>query len=118
MRCGFAHRVPHAPVWRPRFAMLRAMTELMDERAPVRSAVTIAHVVYALHGFAILVGAFGSVTVIGSFVGSVPSIIAVILNYAKRSDARDTWLASHYSWQIRTFWYALLWAVLAILVAI
>jgi uncharacterized membrane protein len=94
------------------------MTQLADERAPIRSAVTIAHVVYALHGFAILAGIFGSVTVIGSFVGSVPSIVAVILNYAKRSDARDTWLESHYGWQIRTFWYALLWVVLASLIAI
>ena len=94
------------------------MTELADEREPIRSALTIAHVVYGLHGFAILVGIFGSVTVIGSFVGSVPSIVAVILNYAKRGDARDTWLESHYSWQIRTFWYALLWVVIASLIAI
>ncbi len=38
-----------------------------------------------------------------------PSIIAVILNYAKRSEVRGTWLDSHFGWQIRTFWYALLW---------
>jgi uncharacterized membrane protein len=47
--------------------------------------------------------------VVGSFIGSVPSIVAVIINYVKRGDARGTWVESHYRWQIRTFWYALLW---------
>jgi uncharacterized membrane protein len=37
----------------------------------------------------------------------------VILNYLKRHDARGTWLESHYRWQIRTFWFALGWVVLA-----
>jgi uncharacterized membrane protein len=36
----------------------------------------------------------------------------VILNYVKRSDVRGTWLDTHFSWQIRTFWFALLWLVL------
>ena len=80
---------------------------------PPPSAITIANVVYLLHGFAIVVGLLGTATVIGSFVGSVPSIVAVILNYLKMRDARGTWLESHYRWQIRTFWYALLWVVAA-----
>jgi uncharacterized membrane protein len=76
---------------------------------PLPSVLTVANVVYGLHAAAIVIGIAGSATVIGSFVGSLPSIAAVILNYAKRSDARGTWAASHYRWQIRTFWYALLW---------
>ncbi len=63
---------------------------------------------------AIVLGITGAPTVIGSFVGSLPSIAAVILNYVKRGDARDTWLASHYRWQIRTFWFALLWLIIAV----
>jgi uncharacterized membrane protein len=51
--------------------------------------------------------------VIGSFVGSVPSIVAVVLNYLKRRDARGTWLESHYRWQIRTFGFAIVWIVIA-----
>ena len=47
--------------------------------------------------------------VIGAFLTGWPSIIAVILNYVKRADARGTWLDSHFSWQIRTFWYGVLW---------
>jgi uncharacterized membrane protein len=78
---------------------------------PPPSALTVANVVYALHGLAIAVGLAGSPTVVGSFVGSAPSIVAVILNYLKRHDARGTWLDSHYRWQIRTFWFALLWAL-------
>jgi len=80
---------------------------------PLPSVVTIANVVYALHAFAIVVGIAGTATVVGSFLGSLPSIAAVVLNYVKRSDARGTWVASHYTWQIRTFWYAVLWMVLA-----
>jgi uncharacterized membrane protein len=73
------------------------------------SAWTIANVVYALHTLAIIVGAVGTATVIGSFLWSIPSVLAVILNYAKRSDAHGTWLESHYRWQIRTFWFAAFW---------
>jgi uncharacterized membrane protein len=43
------------------------------------------------------------------------SIIAVIINYVKRSDARGTFLESHFRWQIRTFWFAALWATLGVL---
>jgi uncharacterized membrane protein len=79
---------------------------------PLPSVLTLAHVVYALHTLAIVVGIMGAATVVGSFVGSVPSVVAVILNYVKRGDARGTWAASHYRWQIRTFWFALLWALI------
>ena len=68
--------------------------------------------IYALHAFSLLVGIFGAATVIGAFLIGWPSIIAVILNYVKRSEARGTWLESHFTWQIRTFWYGLLWVAL------
>jgi uncharacterized membrane protein len=76
--------------------------------------VIVANLVYALHTFAIVAGVIGTATVVGSFVGSIPSILAVILNYVKRSDARGTWAESHYRWQIRTFWFTLLWIVVAV----
>jgi uncharacterized membrane protein len=84
-------------------------------KEPPPSVVIVANLVYALHTFAIVAGVVGTATVIGSFVGSIPSIVAVILNYAKRRDARGTWAESHYRWQIRTFWFALLWIALAFL---
>ena len=80
---------------------------------PPASALTVAHLVYGLHSFAIVGGILGSPTVIGSFVASLPSIIAIVLNYVKRSDARGTWLDSHYRWQIRTFWFTVLWILVA-----
>ena len=80
---------------------------------PPQTALNVAQAVYALHALAIVIGLIGSASVVGSFVGSVPSIIAVIMNYLKRSEARGTWLLSHYRWQINTFWFALLWVVIA-----
>lgn len=85
------------------------------QSAPTSSIINVAHLVYGLHTLAIVTGLiFGSVTVIGSFIGSVPSIIAVIINYIKRADARGTWVESHFRWQIRTFWFVLLWLVVAV----
>jgi uncharacterized membrane protein len=95
------------------------MPDSIEQAAqPPQSALTVSHIVYGLHSFAILVGIVGASTVIGGFVGSVPSIIAVILNYMKRGSARGTWAESHYRWQIRTFWYALLWLVVAMLLIV
>jgi uncharacterized membrane protein len=68
--------------------------------------------IYALHAFSLLTGILGAATVIGAFLTGWPSIIAVILNYVKRGDVRGTWLDSHFRWQIRTFWYGLLWVFL------
>jgi uncharacterized membrane protein len=84
-------------------------------REPLPSVLTVATLVYALHAVAIVAGIVGTATVVGSFIGSIPSIVAVILNYVKRSDARGTWAESHYRWQIRTFWFALFWMGLAAL---
>ena len=82
---------------------------------PAGSALVAAHVVYGLHSFAIVLGIVGSATVIGGFLGSLPSIVAVILSYVKRGDATGSWAESHFRWQIRTFWFALLWLIIAVL---
>jgi uncharacterized membrane protein len=71
-------------------------------------------VIYALHAVSILTGLLGAATVVGAFLIGWPSIIAVILNYIKRGEAQGTWLDSHFQWQIRTFWYGLLWALLCL----
>ena len=70
---------------------------------PDASLVRITQITYALHALGL---------VIGAFVFGWPSIIAVIINYVKQGDARGTWLESHFRWQIRTFWFALLWVIL------
>ena len=86
-------------------------------RAPDPALVSYTHWMYALHATSALMGVFTGATVIGQFVFGIPSIIAVVMNYVKRDEARGTWLESHFRWQIRTFWSALFWLVLALLVS-
>jgi uncharacterized membrane protein len=80
-----------------------------------QSLFTLTHFIYGLHAFSLLTGILGAATVVGAFLTGWPSIIAVILNYVKRSEARGTWLESHFRWQIRTFWFGLLWVTLCLL---
>ena len=47
-----------------------------------------------------------------SFVVGITSIAGLIINYIKKDDVAGTWLESHFRWQIRTFWFALLWGVI------
>ncbi len=82
--------------------------------APREGLVTLAHVIYALHAFSAVGGLIGTATIIGAFLTGWPSIIAVILNYAKRSEVNGTYLETHFSWQIRTFWYAFFWVALGV----
>lgn len=84
---------------------------------PDPSLVTYAHIVYGLHALSVLIGVTGPATVVGSFVFGLPSIIAVIMNYVRRNEARGSYLESHFAWQIRTFWSALIWIVVAGLVS-
>jgi uncharacterized membrane protein len=79
---------------------------------PREGLVTLTHVIYGLHAFSALTGLLGAAFIVTAFLSGWPSIIAVILNYVKRSDVRGTWLDSHFSWQIRTFWFAVLWVVI------
>jgi uncharacterized membrane protein len=82
---------------------------------PRESLIRLTHVIYALHAFSLVTGIIGAATVVGAFLTGWPSILAVILNYAKRSEVRGTWLESHFRWQIRTFWFGLLWVTLCAL---
>lgn len=80
---------------------------------PPESLVRLTHVLYGLHAFSALMGMLGPAFIVTTFLTGWPSIIAVIINYVKRSDTRDSYLDSHFGWQLRTFWYALLWALIA-----
>ena len=81
-------------------------------RSPNPALVTLTHVIYALHGLSVVIGIVSAATIVGAFVFGVPSIVAVILNYVKRGEVRGTFLESHFRWQIRTFWFALLWVAI------
>jgi uncharacterized membrane protein len=75
------------------------------------SLITYTNVIYALHSLSVVIGLSTFHTIVGSFVWGLPSIVAVIMNYARRSATHGTYLESHFRWQIRTFWYAALWSV-------
>ena len=47
-----------------------------------------------------------------SYFTGITAIVGIIINYIKKEEVAGTWLASHFDWQIRTFWYGLLWAVI------
>jgi uncharacterized membrane protein len=82
--------------------------------APAVNATLISytHVIYGLHAFSVLVGITTGASVVGYFICGLPSIVAVIMNYARRSETKGTFLESHFRWQIRTFWFAVLWTLL------
>ncbi|WP_237172015.1 DUF4870 family protein [Pandoraea norimbergensis] len=63
------------------------------------------HVLYALYALFWLTG-------------GVTAIVAIIINYIKRDDAVGTLYASHFTWQIRTFWWSVLWGVLGVALAV
>lgn len=46
---------------------------------------------------------------------AVTGIIGLIINYVKRADTKNTWVESHFRWQIRTFWFGLLWTFIGML---
>jgi uncharacterized membrane protein len=70
-----------------------------DER--FQSAKNLTAIVYALQAIGFLLG--------------ITWMVAIIVNYVKKEDVKGTWLESHFRWQIRTFWFGLLWALLAFL---
>ena len=72
-------------------------------------------VVYALHSLSIFIGLTSAITIVGAFVFGIPSIVAVIINYAYQRGTRGSFLESHFRWQIRTFWFAALWILIGAL---
>jgi uncharacterized membrane protein len=62
---------------------------------------TLTTVIYALYAASPLAG--------------ITAIVAIIINYVKRQDVAGTIFESHFRWQIRTFWFALLWSAIGML---
>jgi len=58
----------------------------------------ITQVIYGLYAASLVVG--------------ITSIVAIILNYVKKDDVVGTLYESHFRWQIRTFWFTVLWSVI------
>lgn len=82
---------------------------------PESAPLGLTHLIYALHAWSAVVGIVSAAFVVTVFLTGWPSVIAVILNYIKRGDAAGTYLESHFRWQIRTFWFALLWSAVGVI---
>ena len=78
---------------------------------------TLTTIIYGLHALSALGGILTPAFVVTAFVTGWPSLIAVIINYVKRDEVRGSYLESHFRWQIRTFWFALAWVIVAMLLA-
>ena len=74
------------------------------EVGPPSPLINVGHIVYACYA-------------VGFFVG-VTWLIGVIVAYVKRDDARGTWMESHFSWMIRTFWWSLVWMIVGTVFAV
>ncbi|GAB4165771.1 MAG: hypothetical protein OHK0026_01540 [Rhodocyclaceae bacterium] len=85
---------------------------------PEQGMVALTHAIYALHALTVIAGLMTPAFIVTLFLTGWPSILAVILNYLKAAEARGTWLESHFRWQIRTFWFAMLWVAVAVLLAV
>ena len=86
-------------------------------KAATEGQVAWTYVIYGLHALSAFGGLLSPALVITTFITGWPSIIAVILNYIVRGDVRGTYIESHFRWQIRTFWFALVWVLVAALFA-
>jgi len=82
------------------------------------SLVSYTHWMYALHALAAFIGIVSSAAVALQFVFGLPSIVAIVMNYVKLDEARGTWLESHFAWQRRTFWFALLWVAIVFVLSL
>lgn len=64
----------------------------------IKSAKTLTAIIYGLYAASFLIG--------------FTALVAIIMNYIKREDVAGSFLESHFRWQIRTFWFGLLWGVI------
>lgn len=76
--------------------------------APITAGV----LAYALFAIAAITSIASSGLPLIAPVFGLLGIVAVIVCYVKRDDAAGTWVSSHFTWLIRTFWWSLLWSVL------
>lgn len=73
-------------------------TFIVPSDAQMKSSKSLTQVVYVLYAL--------------SYFAGITAVVGIIINYAKKDDVAGTWLESHFRWQIRTFWYGMLWAVI------
>ena len=88
------------------------------QQSPSANLIQVTYLIYGLHLFSAVNGVLTSAFVVTAFLSGWPSILAVLINYLKRDATRGTYLESHFRWQIRTFWFALLWLLVGAVLVI
>jgi uncharacterized membrane protein len=69
-------------------------------------------IAYLLFGLAALTQFASSGLVVPAPLLTFIGIIGVIVAYVKRGDSRGTWVESHMTWLIGTFWWSTVWALI------
>jgi len=92
-----------------------AELQVQDAGGAGHPPVNAATLVYVLFAIAVI-GALAAhgLIVFAPLVG-LAGIVGVVIAYVKRGDAQGTWVASHFTWLIRTFWWSLLWDTIAVI---
>ena len=72
--------------------------DIISNTEQEKSAKNLTTLIYALYAASFLIG--------------ITAIVAIVMNYIKKEDVAGTFLESHFRWQIRTFWFGMLWGVL------
>lgn len=78
-------------------------TRMNDEKR--HSLITYNHITYLLY-------------ILSYFTAGLLWIVPIFMNYAKRHDADNTWLATHFDWQIKTFWYSIIWFAIGVIIVV
>lgn len=77
------------------------MEPVTDIDGKMKAATTLTTAVYALYALSLFVG--------------ITALVAIVINYIKKDDVAGTFLESHFRWQIRTFWFGLLWCFIGVI---
>ena len=91
---------------------------LSNPASAAQPPVTATLVVYAMFAIAAITGLVSSGLVHFAPLVALAGIVGVIIAYVKRGKARGTWVESHLDWLIGTFWWSLLWDVVAIVIGV
>ncbi|MEK6199470.1 hypothetical protein [Psychrobacter sp. P11G5] len=83
-------------------SLMHGRGQLLTEEKQ-RSLITYNHITYLLY-------------VVSYFTAGLLWVVPIIMNYGKRRDADGTWLATHFDWQIKTFWYSIVFFVIGTII--
>ena len=101
---GYDHNISYSETSNNAIAQQQGQGQsTMMSNAKRRSLITYNHITYFLY-------------VVSYFTAGLLWVVPIVMNYAKRHDANGSWLATHFDWQIKTFWYSIVWFVIGVII--